>query len=331
MTRMLRSRISRRVLTEHHIALSSQFRSPRRQHDSERFVGIVDSQLEVAQLISRCAGLATGDNVAVELDGSLEEKFAYIHEHLECVQMLREKLLVLTKQLSRYMVFELLKNSARATLDRHGASSASHPIRVTVVASPRDLIIRISDSGQFLSRKGKEKKKKGGLLISLARVTGGGIPPIEPLADNLSASRHDVFSFLFSLSSTPAGRASLGKLKSVERLGGTVREQVERSLDINVDVGHDRLGIGLPLSRIYADYFGMGVHPQLSFLFLTGCSDCSLCFLGDRREFGDFQSARPRHRCLPAHTEAGHPTRSILLNIYFHRENERSHCATFRF
>jgi pyruvate dehydrogenase kinase 2/3/4 len=86
MTRMLRSRISRRVLTEHHIALSSQFRSHRRQQENERFVGVVDSQLEVAQLVSRCAELANGDGVPVELDGSLDARFAYIAEHLECVQ-----------------------------------------------------------------------------------------------------------------------------------------------------------------------------------------------------------------------------------------------------
>jgi hypothetical protein len=152
----------------------------------------------------------------------------------------------------RYMVFELLKNGARATLDRHGSDSTLHPIRVTVVASPRDLIIRISDSGQLtVSTLRRSISHDGG-----PRIAGGGIPPTEPLGDNVSASRRDVFSFLFALSNTPAGRASLGKLKSVERLGGTVREQVERSLDINVDVGHERLGIGLPLTRIFADYFG---------------------------------------------------------------------------
>jgi hypothetical protein len=134
------------------------------------------------------------------------------------------------------------------------------------------------------------------------------MPPTEPLSDNVSASRRDVFSFLFALSSTPAGRASLGKLKAVERLGGTVREQVERSLDINVDVSNERLGVGLPLTRIFADFFGNTRSP---FNLFSSGSCVTDVFAGDafgRWQSGYSESTRPGNRRLPADTQAGDTT-----------------------
>ena len=95
MTRMLRSRISRRVITEQHIALTSQFRERQRKGKGvsrieERKVGVVDTKLNAAEMARHCAELlrtkggAVGD-VPVLVEGDLEACFAYIPDHLECV------------------------------------------------------------------------------------------------------------------------------------------------------------------------------------------------------------------------------------------------------
>lgn len=48
------------------------------------------------------------------------------------------------------MLFELLKNAAYATVEHHGAESAQNfPIRVTMVHSPKNLLVRVSDEGKY--------------------------------------------------------------------------------------------------------------------------------------------------------------------------------------
>jgi pyruvate dehydrogenase kinase 2/3/4 len=92
MHRMLRSRISRRVITEQHIALTTQFRERQRDRgkssSEERRVGVVDTKLNAAEVASKCSQLIRGRGgpegmVPVILDGELGTSFAYIPEHLE--------------------------------------------------------------------------------------------------------------------------------------------------------------------------------------------------------------------------------------------------------
>ena len=97
MRRMLVSRISRRVLAEHHIALTQFVReqsdcsSPPREN-----VGIISTGLSVKECIEKCTQYlcqrpynADGDVGSsapwseVIIDGHLDIKFAYIREHLE--------------------------------------------------------------------------------------------------------------------------------------------------------------------------------------------------------------------------------------------------------
>lgn len=94
----VRSRISRRVITEQHIALTSQFRE--RQHrneyeglappEEERRVGIVDTRVNAADVARKCAELVKRRGgleaeVPVIIEGQMEECFAYISEHIEYV------------------------------------------------------------------------------------------------------------------------------------------------------------------------------------------------------------------------------------------------------
>lgn len=99
MTRMLRSRISRRVITEQHIALTQQFRERQRKgkgtpDDEERRVGVVDTRLNAADVVRKCASLlkqrgGPEGTVLVVLEGQLDTTFAYIPGHLECVLLVR--------------------------------------------------------------------------------------------------------------------------------------------------------------------------------------------------------------------------------------------------
>ncbi|KAF8716684.1 hypothetical protein AX14_012248 [Amanita brunnescens Koide BX004] len=134
--RMLVSRISRRVLVEHHIALSDHFVGGR-DTATEPHVGIIFTGLNVKRSIEKCTKLLRKrptdcipewPNVVV--DGHVKTEFPYIREHLE------------------YIIFELLKNSMRATVEKHHGTSIP-PIVATIAAGDNDVSIRISDQGLF--------------------------------------------------------------------------------------------------------------------------------------------------------------------------------------
>lgn len=129
MRRMLVSRISRRVLAEHHIALSKDFK-PDGTGNSTRpdHVGIISTALNVQESLERCTNyllsraydidkdMPPGSNVSaawpdVIVDGHSDTKFAYIQEHLECASSIHVFGLLVDIWIShRYIFFELLKN-----------------------------------------------------------------------------------------------------------------------------------------------------------------------------------------------------------------------------
>ena len=90
------SRISRRVLAEHHLALSSAFHGRDHDPDGGDHVGIIYTNLKVKDCVQRCARyLADTANQSPEegkeflrrpnvvIDGQLDTEFSYIREHLE--------------------------------------------------------------------------------------------------------------------------------------------------------------------------------------------------------------------------------------------------------
>jgi hypothetical protein len=161
MERMLRSRISRRVLAEQHIALSEALDDPfhffneesssaheAATHNSDGdHIGIIYTSLKVSSIIEKVvrlltkifedeikAGTRTGDAAIIPeviIDGALETRFAYIPEHLE------------------YIFFELLKNSMMAVMRQPLTARDPVTIRATIVEGPpdEDLIVRVSDCG----------------------------------------------------------------------------------------------------------------------------------------------------------------------------------------
>ncbi|KAH7929474.1 alpha-ketoacid dehydrogenase kinase [Leucogyrophana mollusca] len=241
MRRMLVSRISRRVLAEHHLALTKSFGSGSSKIADEPHVGIIYTGLSMKRSIDKCVQLLrsqpydieddSGECVPnrgwpeVEVDGHLDAKFAYIREHLE------------------YILFELLKNAMRATELNHRDASTLPAIRATIVAGENDVGVRISDQG-------------GGL--SSAQIQ----------------SPSDLFSFSHIRNATRMDPPRLGALRTASSIGvkATVAEQIGRwqSQDEESDsvaggkdpereagiAPHPRIGLGLPMSNIFTTYFG---------------------------------------------------------------------------
>ena len=158
------------------------------------------------------------------LQGHLDATFPYILSHLE------------------YIIGELLRNSIQAVVERFkDRPEVSPPIEVLVCESPQNVIFRVSDQG-------------------------GGIP-------------RDILPHLWSFSKGPRRQARLENLNRVPRLAATMQELELPNSTSTSEYGRPstteptdhhgnsslspltyrppnlRLGIGLPMSRVYAEYW----------------------------------------------------------------------------
>ncbi|PLW32992.1 hypothetical protein PCANC_21961 [Puccinia coronata f. sp. avenae] len=277
MTRMLYSRISRRVLAEHHIALTRQFLdelSTQPATQSVRYLGVIDTELEIGKVIDKCihlaqttlnlhplqSSLSSSQAVQVHLRGERNGKFAYLPDHLE------------------FIVFELLLNAFRATV-----ASAAHrsmdigslPIDVQIASSATHITIRISDQAGGISQP---------WLPNFSDGDDEALPP--------TVSRREMFSFVNLATANDSLKELISSTDGT--MEGKVREQVDHvqqhyhspssplsspssSPSTNTkgfeQVQEARLRIGLPLSSIYAQFFG----GSLEMYSIPGFSDIVLC------------------------------------------------------
>ncbi|KAF2719014.1 alpha-ketoacid dehydrogenase kinase [Polychaeton citri CBS 116435] len=234
MKTLLRSRISRRVIAEQHLALTETFHSPwhfpNAKHSQivaaeDDFVGEIFLKCNATEIITKCADLARdiafkayGPSVPVPevvLNGHLDTTFPYIPSHLE------------------YILGELLRNSIQAVMDKHTAGDPRPPpIEVLICGAAQHVIIRISDRGGGIDR--------------------------------------EILPFLWSFAKGPRRDQRLRNLSSVPRLAGTMQELQFPSANANSTETDRyngtlrtlsgrppdlRLGMGLPMSKIYAEYW----------------------------------------------------------------------------
>ena len=242
-------RISRRVIAEQHLSLTETYNSPNfspgAKLSESDFIGEVFIKCYAKDVIERCAkavtALARSTNgpdaqvPEIKVDGHLDASFPYILSHLE------------------YIIGELLRNSVQAVIDRQEKlkekaakdgkpppSLTEHPppIEVTICEAQEHVIIRISDRG-------------------------GGIPREE-------------LPYLWSFSKGPQSQNRLENLGQVPRMAATMQElHVEDELgraDLKTPSYQNslssltsrppnlRLGMGLPLSRVYAEYWAGSLH-----------------------------------------------------------------------
>jgi pyruvate dehydrogenase kinase 2/3/4 len=169
-----------------------------------------------------------GDEYAIpeiRIQGHLDATFPYILSHLQ------------------YIIGELLRNSIQASiehrhLNNHNATTPPPPIDVLICETSQHVIMRFSDRG-------------------------GGIP-------------RDILSYLWSFSKGPRRMARLKNLTQVPRLSATMQElktkrsgakhaneqessnAPHRDSSLSTLTGRPpdlKLGIGLPMSKIYAEYW----------------------------------------------------------------------------
>ncbi|KFY23204.1 hypothetical protein V491_02621 [Pseudogymnoascus sp. VKM F-3775] len=231
MNTILRARISRRVIAEQHLALTETFNSPwhfpdaaKNTTDSE-FIGEVFLKCNAKEVVERCgkevqklARSAYGPDVMlpdIKLSGHQDVTFPYILSHLE------------------YIIGELLRNSIQAVVEHQGHTPGVKPppIEVTISEAPQHVFIRVSDQG-------------GGIV-------------------------REILPYLWSFSKGPRSEARLENLHHVPKMAATLQELRDPGDSSRpMQASHNsslsslssrppnlRLGMGLPLSRIYAEYW----------------------------------------------------------------------------
>ncbi|EEQ29042.1 kinase [Microsporum canis CBS 113480] len=231
MNTLLRARISRRVIAEQHLALTETFNSPWHFPDSTDrdmsadFVGEVFLKCNAKDVVERCGKLARhllrqtlGPDARIpqiSIQGHLGATFPYILSHLE------------------YIVGELLRNSMQAVIEKYkDCDGTPPPIEVLICEAPQHVIIRVSDQG-------------------------GGIP-------------RDILPYLWSFCKGPRTKTRLQNLGQIHAMAATMQELnvshqgsskvsrgvKENSLDsLSSRPPNLRLGMGLPMSRVYAEYW----------------------------------------------------------------------------
>ncbi|KAF9081821.1 hypothetical protein BGX23_000411 [Mortierella sp. AD031] len=284
MNKMLRSRISRRVLAEQHISLTANYNSPNHTMTDRGYIGIIYTHCNPREIVERTALLAaetcrrqleheqgyhghhdhhrnhsnrgsgnSRDGIIkppqVVLDGNIDAEFSYIPDHIE------------------YILYELLKNSMRSVM-LHGIPDSTTgelpPIQITVCEGTNDIVFRISDRG-------------------------GGISPLmEPdiWSYSQSAARFVNFQRIAKMAATVqeqmvSPRRSVSAAESSDDVGASeagsttpfksvidpsqASESAKETGHLDRDTCHEtesqqqqsmHLGIGLPMSRVYAEYWG---------------------------------------------------------------------------
>ena len=224
------------MIAEQHLALTETFHSPWHFPESSHahathgdLVGEVFLRCNAQEVVARCA--ATTQNLIrqvygseipipnLHLAGHLEATFPYILSHLE------------------YIVGELLRNSIQAIIERRrGRLEEPPPIEVLVCETPQHVIIRVSDQG-------------------------GGIPA-------------EILPHIWSFSKGPRSQVRLANLIRVPKMAATLQEMSSVSIDrldsrsTGPEAAQEsslasftcrppdlKLGMGLPMSRVYAEYW----------------------------------------------------------------------------
>lgn len=248
MNTILRSRISRRVIAEQHIALTQTFNLrqrptfPTTQSRSDA-VGEVFPKCNVSTLIQRCMAVVSaicsasyGPSVTlpkVQIKGHVTATFPYILTHLE------------------YVIGELLRNSIQATVEAHKFEEEPPPIEVTICETHLHVTIRVSDRGGGIDpdvhshlwsfSKGARSIQ---IMDNLSRV-----PRMAATLQELRISTH--WEKMKPLN--PTGSIPTPSLKSIYEDGNTL--DLGSLSNLSERPANLRLGMGLPLSRVYAEYW----------------------------------------------------------------------------
>ncbi|CAG8517949.1 762_t:CDS:2 [Ambispora leptoticha] len=224
MNKMLLSRLSRRVLAEQQIALTENWHDPGYCEGitNDGYIGVVSTRCNARDIVTEVAKMTRKH---------FQNKYRIVPPD---VLLDGEQDITFTyiPEHIEYILYELLKNSIRGIIEKHAPASlisdnttsipksfSFPPILVTICSSPTDIHFRVSDQG-------------------------GGIPD-------------EIYSHIWSFSSSH--KFSDGKkngykfvnFEKVPKMAGTVEEQEGARIPPLL-----HLGIGLPLSKVYTEYWG---------------------------------------------------------------------------
>ncbi|KAJ7273396.1 atypical/PDHK/BCKDK protein kinase [Mycena rebaudengoi] len=224
----IRNRISVRLIAEQHIAISHALEDS--GHRAQ--VGVVDLRCSPSKMIRMCESYVAelcaatlGTSPSIVIDGLSDATFAYVPVHLE------------------YILTEILKNSFRATVEYHKSTQrALPPVRITISPPLRPaapgtsnfLSIRIRDEGGGVSPSNMAR------IFSYAFTTAG--PGKD--ADDVDGG------------GGPYAAQHVGGLANIGGGDANVFNQMTAQ-GLQTGMGTIAgLGYGLPMSRLYAKYFG---------------------------------------------------------------------------
>lgn len=226
------------MIAEQHLALTETFRSQKKgavvdKNANTEFVGTVFLHCKAKEVVENCtkviqnlcrqcygSGIKVPD---VEIQGHQLAIFPYIVSHLE------------------YILGELIRNAMQAIIERNRSNSDPLPVQILLCEAPQHVIIRISDQG-------------------------GGIPQkVIPHLWSFSKGHHREIA-IENLSQVPRMAATMDEIKS-SPANGESNSNYERAdhekpyenaksfLSLSSRPPDLKLGIGLPMSRIYAEYW----------------------------------------------------------------------------
>jgi len=216
------------VIAEQHLALTETFSSPWHFPDAKpleaEFVGEVFLKCNAKEVVER-VGKEVQALASAAYGPSTTIPEIKLEGHLE---------VTFPYVLSHleYIIGELLRNSIQAVVEKQRGGKKEPPaIEVTVCEAPQHVIIRVSDQG-------------------------GGIP-------------RDILPHLWSFSKGPRSNQRLENLHQVPKMAATMQELrvSEASPELEAHAHNSslsslssrppnlRLGMGLPLSRVYAEYW----------------------------------------------------------------------------
>uniref|UniRef100_A0A060T2H5 Protein-serine/threonine kinase n=1 Tax=Blastobotrys adeninivorans TaxID=409370 RepID=A0A060T2H5_BLAAD len=217
----LKSRISRRVIAEQHLSLTRAFRQGYRTADDPNYVG---------EVFLQCSARETVEEGAMAARQAIQKRYP----DDKMPQVIIEGANVdikfpYIKSHLDYIVGEIMRNSFEATIEQHRAngspSDGPPPIVVSVSNTNQNILFRVSDQG-------------------------GGVPT-------------DLLPHIWSFAKGPRSHRRMRSFQQVPKFKGIAQEasgttNTVAPSSLGALAARDsgiKLGMGLPLSRIYAEYW----------------------------------------------------------------------------
>ena len=243
---LLRSRISRRLIVEEHLSVTSNFVSGKKENTL--VLGDIFQECSAQQYLlnaaRECERFVQGMYFPaiplpeLKIEGAVDLKFQFLPTHL------------------KYLLGEILRNAYDATIQeyiRRGLDRPA-PITVTIVENPDSYIFRISDqagglinSNEDLWSFGKSKERAKESLDNFHRLPGlQSISIYDDMYDTCISPSLKAAKPYINTSLAPTGQWNVSKGKY--KFEQPIIELLKRPFRY-------KLGVGLAMCKVYAEYW----------------------------------------------------------------------------